>query len=124
MESEMTEERIIRIKDNFKNTLTYPDGRDFVDICNLACRGLERDSLKAEVERLMMFLKNSKKAFDLMANGRYTNGDIMGEHMMPSFASHASEELRNALSPVKDSPNRSEERRVGKECRSRWSPYH
>src|SRR2546427_11285600 len=23
-----------------------------------------------------------------------------------------------------DSRNRSEERRVGKECRSRWSPYH
>src|SRR3712207_8344977 len=23
-----------------------------------------------------------------------------------------------------DSPNRSEERRVGKACRSRWSPYH
>src|SRR2546425_7268909 len=23
-----------------------------------------------------------------------------------------------------DSPLRSEERRVGKECRSRWSPYH
>ena len=23
-----------------------------------------------------------------------------------------------------DQPNRSEERRVGKECRSRWSPYH
>ena len=23
-----------------------------------------------------------------------------------------------------DSANRSEERRVGKECRSRWSPYH
>ena len=22
------------------------------------------------------------------------------------------------------SPHRSEERRVGKECRSRWSPYH
>src|SRR2546426_12489222 len=26
----------------------------------------------------------------------------------------------NAFPP----PNRSEERRVGKECRSRWSPYH
>jgi len=25
---------------------------------------------------------------------------------------------------VDDDPNRSEERRVGKECRSRWSPYH
>ena len=23
-----------------------------------------------------------------------------------------------------DAVNRSEERRVGKECRSRWSPYH
>ena len=26
--------------------------------------------------------------------------------------------------PNKDSEVRSEERRVGKECRSRWSPYH
>ena len=25
---------------------------------------------------------------------------------------------------VTDDPSRSEERRVGKECRSRWSPYH
>ena len=25
---------------------------------------------------------------------------------------------------VDDYPYRSEERRVGKECRSRWSPYH
>ena len=26
--------------------------------------------------------------------------------------------------PTVDELNRSEERRVGKECRSRWSPYH
>ena len=26
--------------------------------------------------------------------------------------------------PVKPDEERSEERRVGKECRSRWSPYH
>ena len=25
---------------------------------------------------------------------------------------------------TKKIPSRSEERRVGKECRSRWSPYH
>ena len=32
----------------------------------------------------------------------------------------------HVVSPVKDSlvAERSEERRVGKECRSRWSPYH
>ena len=27
-------------------------------------------------------------------------------------------------SDMKKEKNRSEERRVGKECRSRWSPYH
>ena len=31
-------------------------------------------------------------------------------------------ELRNTMSLFQSS--RSEERRVGKECRSRWSPYH
>src|SRR3712207_9582816 len=32
----------------------------------------------------------------------------------------------SAFSPEElyDPPGRSEERRVGKECRSRWSPYH
>ena len=29
-----------------------------------------------------------------------------------------------ALSDFSHNPDRSEERRVGKECRSRWSPYH
>src|SRR3954453_14358203 len=31
---------------------------------------------------------------------------------------------RNNLEKARDWANRSEERRVGKECRSRWSPYH
>ena len=28
------------------------------------------------------------------------------------------------IDPVEAAGGRSEERRVGKECRSRWSPYH
>ena len=28
------------------------------------------------------------------------------------------------LNLIKEKAKRSEERRVGKECRSRWSPYH
>src|SRR2546422_9409179 len=33
-------------------------------------------------------------------------------------------EIANAFSELNDPEERSEERRVGKECRSRWSPYH
>ena len=40
----------------------------------------------------------------------YENGE--------SFAGASHEELEKAYD------GRSEERRVGKECRSRWSPYH
>ena len=30
----------------------------------------------------------------------------------------------NVIKAIYKKPTRSEERRVGKECRSRWSPYH
>ena len=33
-------------------------------------------------------------------------------------------DLSSQLGPLSDAFDRSEERRVGKECRSRWSPYH
>ena len=32
--------------------------------------------------------------------------------------------IRHGLRTVRGMISRSEERRVGKECRSRWSPYH
>ena len=35
-----------------------------------------------------------------------------------------SAERRNLRSKALTDQKRSEERRVGKECRSRWSPYH
>ena len=34
------------------------------------------------------------------------------------------EEIKDDINRWRDIPCRSEERRVGKECRSRWSPYH
>ena len=33
-------------------------------------------------------------------------------------------EFRVMIVKMIQNPGRSEERRVGKECRSRWSPYH
>src|SRR5574341_1176226 len=39
-------------------------------------------------------------------------------------AGEAAPENRRRLAPLNERYTRSEERRVGKECRSRWSPYH
>ena len=44
-------------------------------------------------------------------------------HIGHLITAQAVYELRN-LSKIIFIPCRSEERRVGKECRSRWSPYH
>ena len=47
-----------------------------------------------------------------------------------AFAGCAGDELKGVMTIVLDNQTdpaveiRSEERRVGKECRSRWSPYH
>ena len=37
---------------------------------------------------------------------------------------HTREDFIEILAVIDDYESRSEERRVGKECRSRWSPYH
>ena len=63
------------------------------------------------------------------------NGDIQsGERIVEADLAR---ELQMSRGPVREAlrqieeeglvvyePHRSEERRVGKECRSRWSPYH
>ena len=41
------------------------------------------------------------------------------EHWWPRWQREVQEDAQ-----AKAQKNRSEERRVGKECRSRWSPYH
>ena len=52
-----------------------------------------------------------RKQFILHDGPPYANGDI-----------HLGHTLNKVLKDIISS--RSEERRVGKECRSRWSPYH
>ena len=42
----------------------------------------------------------------------------------PSAVSHRVRQLEQILGTRLFGRSRSEERRVGKECRSRWSPYH
>jgi len=51
--------------------------------------------------------------------------DIVGNiHKLGSHLNAYEEYLRKVGGNLSATVNRSEERRVGKECRSRWSPYH
>src|SRR5258708_19278538 len=62
------------------------------------------------------------------------NGEVVAPSSTPTRGrrdparSVRSDATRSRTTTVKGSPSeaarRSEERRVGKECRSRWSPYH
>src|SRR3712207_9528009 len=49
--------------------------------------------------------------------------DIGGESTRPNHVPVDEEEEIKRVIPIIKALSRSEERRVGKECRSRWSPY-
>ena len=54
---------------------------------------------------------------------RYTV--VRGPHKHKDSREHFEMRVHKRLLDIVDqTPKRSEERRVGKECRSRWSPYH
>src|SRR5689334_7105261 len=65
-------------------------------------------------------------------NGMTLDNDgnlIVCEHVTSSVVRESPDGGRETLAThwgdkELNSPNRSEERRVGKECRARWSPYH
>src|ERR1017187_4417945 len=59
------------------------------------------------------------------ANGSYLNGSVSTlAPMNYTRLYYSSQVLRDGRVLVAGCEYRSEERRVGKECRSRWSPYH
>ena len=55
------------------------------------------------------------------------HGRGLGEILHADAAGEGADELHDGLGAIgaaEVTRRRSEERRVGKECRSRWSPYH
>ena len=64
---------------------------------------------------------------DQSANGTFLNGRLIqqsGQALTPKDTIRIGPFKLTAVIVDKADANRSEERRVGKECRSRWSPYH
>ena len=54
-----------------------------------------------------------------------TESDLIGSREVPESALYGVQTLRGIENfRISKFHLRSEERRVGKECRSRWSPYH
>ena len=70
--------------------------------------------------------KLKKELHDVSGSSLYDVDQIMEEAgSSESGSSSSMEELMQSLGvQAPEEPKRSEERRVGKECRSRWSPYH
>ena len=67
------------------------------------------------------FIGQARKTQDLYA------GSFLLSHLIDSAMKEIEDKVNNCkfIFPHKNiKSKRSEERRVGKECRSRWSPYH
>src|SRR3712207_3908976 len=64
--------------------------------------------------------------YDELENHSFVKNDAMRcYYCRTELGQHLVREAKRAgVSLIADGTNRSEERRVGKECRSRWSPYH
>src|SRR2546425_5900542 len=70
-------------------------------------------------QRQSQNLLSTKQAFQLADAGIRYAQKYLNQHQ-PLWSTYASSTPQTLIS----STTRSEERRVGKECRSRWSPYH
>src|SRR5256885_6032906 len=71
-------------------------------------------------------LRNQALDFCIGAMLRSEDGYAKIESLVPGGPAQTDGRVKvgDRITAVAQGPARSEERRVGKECRSRWSPYH
>ena len=94
---------------------------------------LTRDSTASPVVRLVetiIFTALERRASDIHIEARDTEVavkyriDGVLQHAMQPIAKEHHSSVLSRIKVLSELDIRSEERRVGKECRSRWSPYH
>src|SRR6266496_1228665 len=89
----------------------------------LAARDRQVEQLMGQVEQLTRRVEELERRAGRTSrtSGKPPSSDPI--HTKPASGSRAGEQMGRDRSGGQRS-GRSEERRVGKECRSRWSPYH
>ena len=79
----------------------------------------EKDEFEQNTVKLSHELEKAKKAETILSTHKIKNESQLDEIIA---------EIKMKVKQMQKIPltvnSRSEERRVGKECRSRWSPYH
>ena len=81
---------------------------------------IDSAAVRLNLNNIENSLYDSKQMF-MEASGMSTTDYLM--HMTDDISNEVHEKFENMVQR-RCSHERSEERRVGKECRSRWSPYH
>ena len=80
--------------------------------------------LEASRTRLIRELERKRKSRVIALIHRQETMSLLGFPLARYINIEDSEDLLRAIQLTDPDLPRSEERRVGKECRSRWSPYH
>ena len=86
-----------------------------------------RNLVRYCAERLHSKLPDKVELDDLISAGIFGLMDAIDKfdpRVGVKFETYCSPRIRGSILDELRSMDRSEERRVGKECRSRWSPYH
>ena len=82
-----------------------------------------RDSNHLDIERVLADGDYRRKVRETLARHELTIS-ALANHLEGQLVLGPHDASTDVWAREGTSPDRSEERRVGKECRSRWSPYH
>src|SRR5256886_10235205 len=80
--------------------------------------------IEARVHPAMIPLDHPLARVEGAANAVFVEGDLVGQVLLVGQGAGGRPTASAVVGDLIDLARRSEERRVGKECRSRWSPYH
>src|SRR5690554_8173456 len=110
--------------DSFTSDKAYMYAQSGVNRLTFGIQSLFDEELK-----LLGRIHTVKRALDVLCDKSLEKFDSIGADLMYGIPDQTVKSFSESLQTLLNSSclkhlSRSEERRVGKECRSRWSPYH